>query len=185
MTTERCPNCGQVFDRREIYCRGCGSIRPSVLQIADLAQKAQNGDQDAIAQLYNRTYQRFYVICQQILSGKQSSAEAEDVLQESYIKIFSSLGTLQDKCKFMPWASRIVTNTALNAIRRQMPVLMDQEEAMDALESEPLRDAAMADPARIYDKKETSSLVYEMVRDLPEDQRLCVYLFYMQDYSVP
>ena len=153
-------------------------------QMVRLVQMARRGDQDAIAQLYNRTYQQFFVICRQIVSGKRSSAETEDVLQDSYVKIFTSLDTLQDDTKFIPWAKRIVTNTALNAIRRDMPVLMEQEEAMDAVQAEPLRDAQVNNPERIYDRMETSSLVAEMVRDLPEEQRLCIYLFYVEEYTV-
>jgi len=53
-----------------------------------------------------------------VLAGRE---EAEDAVQETFIKAFDKLGTCRERNKFWPWLRRIVLNTCLNRIRRGAP----------------------------------------------------------------
>ncbi len=75
------------------------------------------GDQAAFSRLYNRTAAKLFGICLRILSQK---AEAEEALQESYVKIWRSAGQyVGSTAKPVSWLAAIARNQAVDILRRQ------------------------------------------------------------------
>jgi RNA polymerase sigma-70 factor (ECF subfamily) len=65
-------------------------------------------------QLYEQYAGKLLVVCNRY---SHTSAEAEDILQDAFIKIFEKIGSFRQECPLGAWLKRIVVNTALNAVR--------------------------------------------------------------------
>src|SRR5262245_33096173 len=81
---------------------------------ASLVQKAQRGDRAAFDELVRRcsrlVFARLHLDCGDL-------HQAEDLLQETLLTAFRSLGQLAEPDKFRPWLLKIAANTAINAVR--------------------------------------------------------------------
>ena len=181
-----CAKCGKELREGANFCPFCGSAVKTGAEMTLLVESAKNGDQLAIEELYKRTFRKYEVTAAQILRKTMASDEVYDVLQDAYMRIFKNLDRLDDPEKFGPRGRRIVTNTALNAIRGNHPVFMEDDSLPDVEGYDPERDRQMEmhNPEEIYDRKQTGQIVREIIMDLPEEQAKCIYMFYMQDLSV-
>lgn len=83
----------------------------------DLIEGCVKGDRVAQKKLYNTFSRRMYVVC---LRYTKSQQEAEDVLQESFVKVFKSIESYRGESRFDYWIKRIVINTALNSQRKRL-----------------------------------------------------------------
>jgi RNA polymerase sigma-70 factor, ECF subfamily len=83
------------------------------------------GDREAFAQMVDQTSAHIYHVALQILGDEQ---DAEDVLQETYLKALRSLPTFEGRSSLMTWLYRIAVNEALMAVRRRKPQALSVEE---------------------------------------------------------
>lgn len=83
------------------------------------------GDREAFAQLVNETSGHIYHLALQILGNTQ---DAEDALQETYIKAFRSLPEFEGRSSLTTWLYRIAVNEALMVIRKRKPDTIPVEE---------------------------------------------------------
>ena len=179
-----CTECGQKIDERTIYCPRCGKLSKRARQTKDAVIKAQAGDQNAITWLYNDTFPYFMSVCKYTMGDNYKTEDAEDVLQSVYIKLFRSLNNLKEPEKFQAWGKIAVIRAVRDHLSGKKAILVEDEMLIDYLDSDPETDKCVYDPQLIQDKKETSRIVQEILDVLPSDQKLCIYLFYMEDLSV-
>ena len=175
----KCFNCNTTLPEGTEICPKCGQ---SLMVSQDLIDRAKSNDQDAIADLYNRTYDSVYSTLKFILKDDDA---ALDVLQDSYIKAFRSLDQLQEASKFPAWIKRIAHNRAIDELRKAKPVNfsdMVPEDSDEVLEFEDDRPESMPDV--VIDRRETARLLGEILDSLPDDQRICVTMFYYDQLSV-
>ncbi len=83
------------------------------------------GDREAFAQMVDQTSGHIYHVALQILGDEQ---DAEDVLQETYLKALRSLPAFEGRSSLMTWLYRIAVNEALMAMRRRKPQSLSVEE---------------------------------------------------------
>ncbi len=83
----------------------------------DLIQGCINKDRSLQRQLYERYCKRMFVVCLRYSKGR---LEAEDILQESFIKVFENIHTFRNDCPLEAWIKRIVINTALKHNRSKL-----------------------------------------------------------------
>jgi RNA polymerase sigma-70 factor (ECF subfamily) len=83
------------------------------------------GDREAFAQLVDQTSGHIYRVAQQILGNEQ---DAEDVLQEAYIKAYRSLPDFEGRSSLTTWLYRIAVNEALMALRKRKPQVFSMDE---------------------------------------------------------
>ena len=81
------------------------------IQIAELVQKAQTGDSEAMNQLLQTAYKNVLFQCRRIM---KHSEDAEDMAQEVLLKIYETLGTLREPERFISWANTIATRRCIN-----------------------------------------------------------------------
>lgn len=81
-----------------------------------LIDGCQNKDRTAQRTLYERFAGKMFVVCQRYT---RSNFEAEDVLQEAFIKIFNQIHTFRFECPLDAWIRRVVVNTALSLFRKE------------------------------------------------------------------
>src|SRR6056300_919234 len=88
------------------------------LEDHDLVAQYRSGNEQAFEVLIRRHQKRIFL---QIYSKVQDAEVADDLFQETFIKIIRSLrkSSYQEKGKFLPWAIRVANNTTLDHFRRE------------------------------------------------------------------
>ena len=93
----------------------------------ELIEGCRKGDRASQKALYERYCRKMMVVC---LRYSKSTLEAEDILQESFVKIFQSIKDFRQEAKLETWITRIMVNTALNSQRKKLYLypMVDVEE---------------------------------------------------------
>lgn len=86
------------------------------LNTEQLVEKCRKRDQGAQMEIYNRYYKAMYNTAFRII---KDTAEAEDVMQEAFLKAFTKLPMLEDSSLFGSWLKRIVVNSSLTISRKR------------------------------------------------------------------
>ena len=101
-----------------------------------LVQRAQAGDEQAFATLFQLHKKRVYSVC---LLMTKDVAEAEDLTQEAFLQVFRSVSSFRGDSAFSTWLYRVAVNTVLMKLRRRKaPPLVSLDEPVSA-ESPSLR----------------------------------------------
>ncbi len=88
---------------------------PASLSDPELATRVASGDRDAIRHMLKRHNQTLFRTARAIL---RDDAEAEDAVQEAYMKAIAAIGDFRNDAKLSTWLVRIVVNEALGRLRR-------------------------------------------------------------------
>ena len=95
------------------------------LQDSEVIHQILNKNKNALYLLYDKYSGALYGV---ILRICQNQALAEDVLQETFVKIWEKIGSYDsEKGRFYTWAYRIAKNTALNAIRKSDILIQNED----------------------------------------------------------
>jgi len=89
----------------------------SMLNETELIEGCQKGKRASQQRLYDHFCKKMMVLC---LRYSKSTAEAEDILQEGFIKVFRGIGGFRKDAKLETWITRIMVNTALNHHRKKL-----------------------------------------------------------------
>lgn len=190
-----CPNCGKPVKEQDRYCPSCGEILPWVsFSYTDLVQRAMAGDQGAYSELYAKSFGKVNMVLkmQQI-----PESEMEDLAQETYCKIFSSLAQLSDPEKFLAWVGVIARTTAIDyqkvhknhivqdALLPEKPDKKDQDDITEpTIEQLPDTMNPYVNPEKVLDRVESRKLLGEILSALPEEQEQVICLFYFEEMKV-
>ena len=82
----------------------------------DLARRAAGGDRRALTQLLERHTDRIHALCRRVIG---SSDDALDAAQEAMIAVARGIGGFDGRSAFTTWLYRVVTNAALDELRRR------------------------------------------------------------------
>src|ERR1700750_128154 len=85
---------------------------------ADLVRRARGRDEAAIRAIMQANNRRLYRIARGIL---RNDGEAEDVVQETYVRAFTHLESFRGDSSLATWLARIAMNEALGRSRRERP----------------------------------------------------------------
>ena len=175
----KCYNCKNVIPDDAMFCPVCGAQREIT---SSLLNAAIAGDQGALADLYNRTNDAVYHTIRFMVKDEDAVL---DIMQDSYIKAFDSLGQLQEAGRFEPWIKRIAHNKAIDHLRKTKTIAfssMVPEDSDEVLEIEDDRIENLPDV--VIDRQETTRLINEILDSLPADQRAVISMFYYDQLSV-
>jgi len=148
-------------------------------RIAMLARQAAAGSQAAFNDLYLLTRDRAYFVAFSIAKDEQ---DALDIVQDAYMKAWQHVAELAPPWAFGAWLQKITGNTAKNYVRQRKPQLFQPagEREGDILGLQAEKDESYI-PDAAMDTAETRRLIMGIVDSLPEDQRLCVLMYYYDD----
>jgi RNA polymerase sigma factor (sigma-70 family) len=137
-----------------------------------LIKAAQAGDREALVSLLREIEQHVYRTAYYLLNHEQ---DALDAAQEALIRIYTKIGSYEEKAQFRTWVQRIVTNICIDKFRRKRPsVSIDEHELVfqsgDSVEGEVFSAYA-------------SEEIREAIGQLPDHHRTVVVLRYLQDFS--
>lgn len=95
---------------------------------SDLLEGCIRGDRKMQRELYNRYAPKMYGVC---LRYAGNAEEAEDILQEGFIKVFRKLSSYRGEGSFEGWVRRIFVNTAIEYYRKKtyLQPITEHEEA--------------------------------------------------------
>ena len=137
-----------------------------------LAIRCRTGDSGAFDELVSRYQVRLFRFAYRMLNDR---SEAEDAVQETFIRTYKALGTYRPDGYFSSWIYRI----ALNECRRRMrgKKLFFPLELVEQAGHAP-------DPQQSVMTVERNRLLRDAVASLPEHYRIVMTLFYFEDMSV-
>ncbi|MBN2416627.1 sigma-70 family RNA polymerase sigma factor [bacterium] len=144
----------------------------------DLIRSIRAGDRDAFRLLYDRHAASVYRIC---LRFTGDSREAEDLCQDVFVKIYTSIRTFNARSRLSTWIHRIAVNHALNHLRNTK-----RSRLLLPLNGDPPGQAGFdprPGPDRVLEEKEKSAIIREAVNALPEHQRLVLILQKFEGFS--
>ncbi len=140
----------------------------------DILEGCQRGDSDSFRALFELHKDKVYSVA---LRFSGDHATAEDISQETFVKLFDTIGKFRGESKFESWLYRLVVNTCFDRRRRDRRILPMIEEFLGTLRA-PGRDAL--DEVM---RAEMSGHIRMAVGGLPADQRMVVVLRYTQGLS--
>lgn len=146
-----------------------------------LIARALRRDPDALAALMRRHNRRLYRAAWGILRDEQ---EAEDVVQESYLKAFAGLAKFRGEAALSTWLTRIVINEALMRRRKPKRLVLGEFENVVQLRRPESAEAPVENPEGAAMRGQLRSYLETAVGDLPEEQRAVFVLRALEELSV-
>lgn len=145
-------------------------------KIGALVQRVKQKDGQAFALLYERTYQKIYFLALSILKNEH---DAQDAVQETYIKILASIDTLGDEKLFIAWSNRIAYNVSIRMLEKRKDVPMDGE-LMSAVPDHNMHH----DPLTETIQDEQKRFILKSVQGLDPILRTTVLLKYFENMKI-
>ena len=137
-------------------------------EAVDLVAALAAGDEAAFARAVEAHYTLVYRIAWRMLGGP---VEAEDVAQETFMRLWRGAGDLREVRSLRSWLARVASNLAIDRMRRRRPDMSSE-----------LPDVAdTADgPERHAERQSASRIVDAAIASLPERQRTAIVLTYYE-----
>ncbi len=153
-----------------------GTIQPKVeaQQASDestLVHAAKAGDISAFEELVRRYDRNVFRIAQHITQNRE---DAEDVVQDAFLKAYQNLKNFQEQSKFYTWLVRIAVNEALMRLRRRRPERMvSLDEDIKTEEDSMPREVAdwAPNPEQLYGQGELKEILSKTIQGLPPSFR--------------
>jgi RNA polymerase sigma-70 factor, ECF subfamily len=137
----------------------------------DLVRLARERDEAAVRAITSRYNRRLFRIARSIV---RNDTEAEDVVQETYVRAFTGLETFRGDAAFGTWITRIAMNEALGRLRRRRPTVDWETYGANRSEAEiidfPLS-AVSNDPEKTMAQGEVRAVLERAIDELPDSFR--------------
>lgn len=175
---KECYNCSKVglekkFSKNSNFLNYCPSLDKKLGLSPEekvLVKKCIAGDSRAQFRLYKKYVKAMYHTAVRMLSN---SMDAEDVVQEVFVKVFKNLKSFKGDATLGAWIKRITINTTLNHLRKNNPVswnTLDQYEHV------------LVDPQGEDIETIDLALIHRAIKQLPEGCRVIFNLFLLEGY---
>lgn len=134
---------------------------------AELVARSRQGDKAAFSSLYERYHQRLFAFCYRLTACRET---ARDVAQNTFLKAFQSLASLDDHRLFYYWLFSIARNDAISQLRRERKggVRVPLGDAEDVWDGE--------SPQEKLENEETRALVERLLNQLKPEYREALIL---------
>lgn len=139
---------------------------------SELLDRLATGDEVAFRMLVERHIDRAYAIALRIVGN---AADAEDVVQDTMLKIWSHRGRWQHgRAKFSTWLYRVISNRCIDL--RRKPRTENVDSVPEVADGQP-------DAASVIERNELNGMLEAAMQRLPEQQRIAVILSYHENMS--
>ena len=142
----------------------------------ELIRAAQAGSRNAFDSL---VLQYDQAVLRLALHVSGSETDAQDIVQEAFLKAYRYIGNFRFECSFYTWLYRIVTNVSLDLMRRRKTRREDPALITDSASGETIDllgnisdDRSMANPARELERKEMGARIGEALEKLTPRERM-------------
>jgi RNA polymerase sigma factor (sigma-70 family) len=139
----------------------------------ELVELFQQGNEASFNELVRRYQEKVYWIARRFVNDHD---QADDVVQEVFIKVYSALKQFRGESGFYTWLYRITVNVALNALRKQrVRDFIRIDEFFETADDESIQ------PDAIAEKNEQQKLIEDAIAHLPEKQKAVFILRYYDE----
>jgi RNA polymerase sigma factor (sigma-70 family) len=138
----------------------------------ELIDACRRGDRSAQFRIYKLYYKAMYNTSLRIVNNE---AEAEDIMQDSFLDAFQRLGSYSGEGSFGSWLKRIVINRSLDHLRRVKETVSIDDAELDIPD--------LADDNREEEIQFRVAEVKRAISMLPEDYRVVLSLFLLEGYD--
>lgn len=137
-----------------------------------LIKSTLKGNNDAFAKLMTYYKQRVLVFGKSFFHNE---TDAEDFVQDVFLKVYTSLDSFRGDAQFSTWLMRIAYNTAINSVKRAKEYLPLNDEFE-------IEDSGL-NPEERQLKKLTVQAVRETLKEIPEKFAVCLDLYFFYNFS--
>ena len=148
----------------------------------ELVRLAQDGNAEAFGELVTRYQNKIYRLARRLTDTQE---DAEDVLQEAFIRAYGAIGGFKGESKFSTWLYRITANLAAMRRRGQKRNVESLDEPFSTKDGEikkDIRDTA-SDPLAALIGKETEAFLDKAISDLSPANRAVFVLRHIEGLS--
>ena len=138
----------------------------------ELIESCKAGSRSAQFKIYKLYYKAMYNTSLRIVND---TAEAEDIMQESFLEAFRHLDSYTGEGTFGSWLKKIVINKSLDALRKNKESISIEEESLDFPE--------IIEENREEEIQYQVAEVKEAITKLPEEYRIVLSLFLLEGYD--
>src|SRR5579862_5708176 len=139
---------------------------------AGLVRRARDGEFDAFELLFERHRTLVYRFAYQMVPRRD---EAEDIVQEAFVRAYQNLDRYRDEAKFTTWLLRIVTNLCTDQVRMsQRRSTLEQQEAQGALDW--MTVGTTEDPIQNLEADRRKNALRKALNALPNHHRTVIIL---------
>ena len=162
---------------------GTPAPNPQAFDESALVERARAGDQQAFGELVRKYERKIYRLAMNITRNEE---DAEDVLQEAFLKAYEHLDRFKGDSKFYTWIVRIAVNEALMKLRqRKGDRTVPLDEPIETGEETVAREIAVwgDNPEEQYSKEELQNILSDAVDSLKPDFRTVFTLRDIEELS--
>ncbi len=141
---------------------------------AHIVSQVQDGETDAFRSLVDRHAHRIFQLAYRITGN---GADADDVVQETFLRAYKALGQFDFRARFSTWLHRIASNCAIDLIRRRAP----ENELDQAADQEPRPEPG---PERLAMSSEIADRVSTSLQQLSARERSAFVLRHFEGMSI-
>ena len=144
----------------------------------NLVQRAQQGDTGAFSDLVEAHQHFAYNVA---LRAVNNSQDAEDIVQEAFVRAWKSLSRFRQDARFKTWIYRIVMNLCYNHLPRlkDAPLLLNEELAIQSKSG----NGQDVNPVSRLETKEMLEVIQSHIRDLPNQYQIMLLLRFQENCS--
>ena len=154
------------------------------MELENLIEKVKQHDQAAFEELYNQYYQMGFSLALQFVKNED---DAMDIIQDAFITICNKIDTLDNPERFKSWYMQIVANRCKDFLKKKNPMSFTDINAYDEdgnLQFDIEDDDRDFQPEEAVDYTETVNIVKTMLEELPEEQKMCLLLYYVNGLKI-
>lgn len=135
-----------------------------------IIERCQENDRKAQRDLYDLFSKKFFVIC---LRYSSDYSDAEDMLQEGFIKLYAKIGKYNHSGSFAGWAGRVIANNCIDIIRKKPKLYAISDYHAESIETYTVNalDALMGED------------ILKVIQTLPTGYRTIFNMFIIEGYS--
>jgi RNA polymerase sigma-70 factor (ECF subfamily) len=150
---------------------------------ARLAKLSLKGDQQAFAELVDLYQDKLFHMAYRMLNSRQ---EAEDVVQDTFLRVYKNLDRYDETLKFSTWIYRIATNLCIDRLRKRKPTYSLDAESSDheGLDGYSMIPSDNRTPESELLLSDTQRIIHAAIASLPPKYKSVMTLRYMQDLSL-
>ena len=138
-------------------------------------QRVKAGDIRAFSAIVSNYQQMVFTIVLKIVANRE---DAEDIMQEIFVKVFKSLGQFKEESEFSTWLYRIAYNTTISELRKRKISHISINDNLDT-------DGQAFTDEETFDSKEIKlQYLDEALKKLPPDEIFLVTLHYYKEQSI-
>ena len=140
--------------------------------VSQLVERTRQKDQRAMSQLYQMYVEELSSVCYRYVPSED---DAKDVLQNSFVKIFTSLPTFdyRDEPSFRGWMIKIVVNESLIYLKERKKLKFAEQE---------MNHLSVIDDEELIPERITADELHQLIRELPDGYRTVINLFVFEGY---